>query len=81
MAEAKSKEGEPHGPALQWHENGQKAHAGTVKDGEQVGLWTEWHQDGQKAETLTHSARGRLPRVGTKYGREPKIATEILIKT
>ena len=37
--------------------------------------------NGQKAETLAHSAGGRLTRVGTKYGREPKIATEMLIKT
>ena len=48
------KDGELNGPAVEWHENGQKAWEGAYKDGKADGLQTEWYENGQKSLEVTH---------------------------
>ena len=47
------KNGEPDGPSVMWHKNGQKSLETTNKDGKQDGLETEWYENGQKKSEET----------------------------
>ena len=58
------KNGEPDGPSVMWHKNGQKSSETTYKDGKPDGLETEWYENGQKRSEATYKDGKR---VSAKY--------------